>query len=1370
MKTEISEGQIVDLIRLNQLIMKNTYQILFFIIYILFHIQVNGQQMGLNPIAKNNELPSLTINQTCQDKDGYIWFASTQGLSRYDAYNILNFKLKTNDGKTATNQNIKTLIEYQNYLILGTDKGLYTLEKESYLIKPFQNNLQSTTRITTLLIDKKNRLWVGSDNGIVVYNKDLSIIQNYQDDHNPIYKIPSGTVNTIFEDKKGNIWVAIWEQGLFKLDIQTNQFIAYPKLGTRNNPFKLFEDHNKQLWVCTWGDGVYLFNPNNKKNLYQEIEIKNKRRNIGKEDLFYNIVQDRHRNYIWILSFSGISTFQYINGALKEVNMAPYFDHTTNIFNDIYQDRLGTLWLSIGGKGISTISFDKPLIQNYTFKEIKSRYSIAPNVNMLYRDEKGIFWFNLERFGFGSLNPNDGLLNTYSNANLRELISIRAASCAIDVQHELWVGSAYEATINVFEKQHNNIKLNYKIDLKREANHSGVPIFFFQDNQSGTWIATNQGVLYRDAKSKKIKLITKIKDQAVSIAEDKKSNIWIATKGSGIYYINKNDPDQILQHIGQSTAILKTNQIESLDIDKNDNLWIGTKDNRLLYYQTDLKKMEELANSALFGKNQLLDIVCLDNTVWLSSTRNIFKINALNKDILEFTSTDSLQVNMFSKRAFTIDKKSNSVYFGGYNGMVRLDDNSNIPNYKAKVQVTDIKINNKSIVLESNQKKFNFNQQILTLEPDDQNIEFSFSSLGYTQDNKLRYAYKLEGIDQDWINASRDRVFAAYNNLGKGSYRFLIKSTDLNNKWNTTITEINIYKKAAFYESNLAYFLYVCLLIGIFYYFINFTLHRLKLRSDLKIAQIEKENAHALAQSKLSYFTGISHDLLTPLTIISCLVDDVQMTTNHHLSQFEKMRLNLDRLKRLLQQILDFRRIENNLMELKVSQEHLPTFINQLSHVFFSPLAIRKNIEFEINHGECTTDIYYDADKMDKILFNLLSNAFKYTPKDGKISLSYYIKEDKKQKLLYLFVRDNGMGIDKDELDKIFKPFYTNKSFVNQESNGIGLSVTKELVDIHFGEISVESLPDQGTCFQIVLPVGKEFYVNKGYQIWDESFPKKDELIYDISDVETVIDEITSGDLHKLHILLVEDNEDLQQTMSNILSKKYHVHVASDGKKGLDLLNKVDIDIIVSDIMMPEMDGLSLCRAVKQHTEINHIPVLLLTAKNSIEDRIECYQAGADGYISKPFDIKVLEAKIQSFIINKRTKQINFNNNTQINIATLDYTPIDEQFLQRMIKVVEENLSDDQFDIIKLGEMLALSKSTLYRKTKVLLDLSPSEFIKNIRLKHACQMMEKDKSITVSEVAFATGFSDPRYFATCFKASFGITPTEFQKNTTIQHV
>lgn len=251
---------------------------------------------------------------------------------------------------------------------------------------------------------------------------------------------------------------------------------------------------------------------------------------------------------------------------------------------------------------------------------------------------------------------------------------------------------------------------------------------------------------------------------------------------------------------------------------------------------------------------------------------------------------------------------------------------------------------------------------------------------------------------------------------------------------------------------------------------------------------------------------------------------------------------------------------------------------------------------------------------------------------------------------------------------------------------------------------------------------------------------------------------------NRLQLLLVEDNEELRNTMCNILSRTYQVHLAAHGREGLEKIEQHEIDIVVSDIMMPEMDGLSFCRAIKSNTEYNHIPVLLLTAKSSPEDRIECYQAGADGYISKPFDVKVLEAKMQSFIINKRCKQQHFHSNTEINIAALDYTPTDERFLQKMIAAIEEHLGDDQFDVLRLGDLLGLSKSTLYRKTKVLLNISPSEFIKNIRLKHACQLMERDRSITVSEVAYETGFTDPRYFATCFKTAFGLTPSEYQKN------
>ncbi|WP_333627052.1 response regulator [Sphingobacterium siyangense] len=1325
---------------------------------------VYSQQMGLNPVTKNYELPSLTINQTIQDQEGYIWFASTQGLSRYDAYNILNFKLRNTEGKVTTQQSIRTLIELGNKLILGSESGVYVLDKHNYRVFPLQDSRVNTVRVNTMMVDRQKRLWIGTDNGIFIYNKDLTPLTEAQSSQLLNNHMRGKTVNMIFQDSQTNIWIGVWGSGLFKLNPDSSTLRSYPRLGQRNNPFKIMEDDREQLWICTWGDGIYLFNPQDPNNPYKEIEIKNKRRNVGKEDLFYNIIQDRSRQYIWVLSFSGISTLQYHNGRVQEIDLSSYFDNTTNIFNDIYQDRHGTLWLAIGGKGVSMFSFDKPLIKNYSFKQIKTLYSIAPNLNMLYRDNTGILWFNLERFGFGSLSPKTNQLNTYSNSNFRDLISIRAVTCAMDFGQELWVGSAYESSINIFQKTNNNIKFLQKIDLAGQVAHGGIPSFFFTDKQKRLWIATTKGLLLKRSESENIAVIHTIKDQPVAIAQDNQNHIWIATKENGIYCIDNRDLRSLPMHIGKETSGLKSDQIETMDVDKDGNLWIGTKDNRLISYQPTTKKVTEIANTTLFEKNQLLDIVCLDHYTWLSTTRNIYKINRLSKDISEFSASDSLQVNMFSKRAFAVDKTSNTVYFGGYNGIVQLNDYSIVPNFKEKVLISDIKINNKSIILESKQGIFSDSPAKLTLNPQDQNIEISFSTLPFTQEGKIRYAYKLEGVDKEWIYAPRDRIFATYNNLSKGNYRFLVKSTDLYNKWSTTFTQIEIIKKPSFYESNLAYFLYTCIFAGVVFFFINYSFKRLKLSGDLKIAQIEKEKTKELAQSKLSYFTNISHDLLTPLTIISCLVDDVQMTTKNSLEQFDKMRLNLSRLKRLLQQILDFRRMENNGMKLQISASNFPSFVTQLGAMHFGPIAKKKNIDFEIQHGDCPEILFYDVDKIDKVLFNLLSNAFKYTEQGGKITLSYHVEEGIDSSRLFIYVRDNGVGIYPEDVDKIFTAFYTNNSTKHLESNGIGLSVTKQLIEAHHGAIHVESQRSIGSMFQITIPIDKQYYCKKGIEVMEQPF---------VEEIKTTIIESNTDDQQlsknilqpRLNLLLVEDNEELRSTMARILAHNYQVHIAHNGLQGLEVLENTEIDIIVSDIMMPELDGLNFCRILKSNAELNHIPILLLTARNSIEDRIECYQAGADGYISKPFEIKVLEAKIQSFIINKRCRQRVFQTNTQINIATLDHTPLDEKFVHKMIQVIQQHLSDDQFDVIKLGDILGLSKSTLYRKTKVLLNVSPSEFIKNIRLKHACQIMEKDRSISVSEVAFETGFSDPRYFATCFKAAFGVTPSEFQKNT-----
>jgi len=1322
-----------------------------------------AQEIGITSVGVEHELPSLTVNRTFQDSDGFIWFATAQGFSRFDAFNVLNFKLKNNDGNLIADQNITSISEVKGLLLLATQNGLYMMDKRSYAVLPFPDRALENANITTIHIDGESNIWVGTLNAIYVYRPDLSLLKKYVHDPNNKNTIPSGTVSIIFEDRRGNMWMSVWSEGLFKLDKNKNRFISYPQLGLRNNPFKMLEDDHGQLWIATWGDGLFLFNPDDPKNLYREVIIKNKRR-TGKEELFYDMIQDRHKKYIWILSFSGVSTFAYTaTGALKAIDQSSVFDNTSNIFNGIYQDRTGTLWLSIGGKGVSAIHFDRPNMRYFGFEQVKQRHGLSPILNMLYRDNDGQLWFNLERIGLGKFDPQKNIVYTYSNTSFKDLVAIRAVTSAFEVNNEIWVGSSYEPTISIFQKSDGAILLKRQINLLEGNPQAGIPLFFFADTHHNIWIATTNGILVQGKNDQELFAIQGIQDDITAISEDPDGSIWVATRSKGIYQLNPQKPWKANQRIGKHTPGLLTDHIETMSTDDRGNLWIGTKDARLLCYHIQQKKMDEFANSQLFSKNQLLDVICFDQTIWLSTTRNIYKINPTNKNIIEYTASDGLNVNMFAKRAYAVDRKNKSVYFGGYNGVVHFEQSDFVAEHTPRVIVSDIKINNQSAVLHSQNQKFDFYKQSLVLEPEDQNLEISFTSLEYSHPDKIRYAYKLEGIDKDWVYAPRERHFATYNNLGKGKYRFLIKSTDLNNKWNSAVTEITIKKKPAFYESNLAYLIYTLIVIVLIYYIITFALNRLKLRSDLRIAQIEKEKANELIQTKLSYFTNISHELLTPLTIISCLIDDVQITTKKNLSQYEKMRFNLNRLKRLLQQILDFRRVENKQMELRVNQGIISHFIEELCSVYFSPLAKRKNIHFDFPSHQPELEGYFDADKLDKILFNILSNAFKYTPDAGRVSLSYQSSSENGSTHLIVQIADTGVGISSEEIDRIFIPFYNNKRTTQKESNGIGLALTKELIEIHHGRITVDSVPQKGSCFTIRFPIDKDAYHETELQEVGEQFRSGLTLSSAIGESTDMEFALPDSEKQQLNLLLVEDNEDLRQTVSNVLSKNYNIYQATQGEEALTLLRKHEIDIVISDIMMPVMDGLTLCKTIKKTDEINHIPVILLTAKNSIDDRIECYQAGADGYVSKPFELKVLEARIHSFVINKRTKQLDFKADRQVNISTLNHTPLDEKFLTKMLHIIEEHLSDSQFDVLVLGDKLGLSKSTLYRKMKVLLNLSPSEFIKNIRLKHACQMMDQDKSISVSEVAFATGFSDPRYFATCFKAEFGLTPSEYQK-------
>jgi len=534
---------------------------------------------------------------------------------------------------------------------------------------------------------------------------------------------------------------------------------------------------------------------------------------------------------------------------------------------------------------------------------------------------------------------------------------------------------------------------------------------------------------------------------------------------------------------------------------------------------------------------------------------------------------------------------------------------------------------------------------------------------------------------------------------------------------------------------------------------------RILLQNALRLREMEKAKAEELNHAKLQFFTNITHELLTPLTIISATVDELKTQAPSHNDLYTVMNSNIQRLIRLLQQILEFRKAETGNLKLRVSPGDLAAFVRTGTESF-KPLVKKRKIHFSLLCDPESIVGYFDIDKLDKIMYNLLSNAAKYNKEDGfiQVTLSY---DEEDREFVLLRVKDNGKGISREKQATLFKRFYEGdyRKF-NTIGTGIGLSLTKDLVTLHGGTISVESEVDHGTEFIVRIPIERSYYDEE--QIDDEVISLRQTAIDYEDTPEDVIAEVQELATKANSILLVEDNEELLNLMTKLLGREYNVFTAENGKEGIIVLENEDVDLIVSDIMMPEMDGIEFCKYVKGHLEISHIPVILLTAKNKEEDRAEAYEIGADAFISKPFNLTVLHARIRNLLKYKARMAHDFKNQIVFEVKDLNYTSLDEDFIQRAINCVNNHLEDPNFDQAQFADEMLTSKSTLYKKLKSLAGLNTSSFIRNVRLKAACRIMEeKGINIRVSELAYAVGFNDPKYFSSCFKKEFGMLPSEY---------
>lgn len=1321
-------------------------------------------QMTLESFPYMNQLPSNSVRRVFQDKDGYIWFGTLDGLCRYDAYRVTSFRSNMLNPNLLTNNDISCMVEDDdNHLWIGTSQGLNILDKSNFSITPFDDPNIRGDQVNCLARDKDGSIWIGAHRKLFRYDVKHKKLKMYPQNAFDKRTLPGGSISSIYRDRQDRIWVMCWNGGLSLYHPETDDFTRFPKLGTSNNPFRLYQDNEDNYWICSWGDGFWRFDPNAPDDAkYQSFTLP-KVDGTETETTFFSMVQDEKFGYLWVMSLSGLYALDYKkDGSLENIDISSYMQGSSKLFSEIIKDKDNNLWIGAFSEGAFCINFNRPPVVNYTLEKIRQKLGYSSSVKTLCVDEAGGVWIGLNRIGIClyDRNRNQSFMFTEipSLKSIRQLTSI---SCIIGIKstNELWA-ACNDNLIYAIRRVGNSVSIARTIDLRvrPDVSINGDKVLF-EDHSGNVWIGTFGGV-FKVTPQGQVRFIHEI-PSVTDISQDKSGAVWVSSENVGLVRLTLLNGSYKATTFDKYTAGLNTSNVQAIKGSSDGYVWIGSKEGRIITFDSKTGVFKDQSKVCAMTGEAILNILeDHSGNIWISTNKKVTKFNPNHQTSTFYSVFDNLAVNSFIDGACTISS-SGEVLFGGNKGFCSFLPNKESPRPKpghSKVFITDIKVHNQSVFEVGSEAKFNNLNNRLVIIHTEKNVEIEFSTLNYAFPSKIQYAYKLEGVDNDWNYVGNSRRFATYNNLEKGTYKLRLKATDENGIWSDEITTLQIVKKPAFYETWWATLFYLVLLGFLALSFYRYSVNRFRLRQELKIARIEKDKSEELTQTKLRYFTNISHELLTPLTIISCLIDDLETSFKGKFWQHEVMRVNVSRLKRLLQQILDFRKVESGNMKLKVTEGDLVSFIQYICTFNFNPLATEKRIHFSYIASEKDLIGWFDPDKMDTILFNLLSNAFKYTQKGGSIHVNLDKVAKGSNSWARIIVSDTGRGIAPEDLEHIFTRFYSNDPTNSVENHGIGLTLTKELLEMHHATIRVESEPGVGSSFIVEVPLDGEFYPES------ERSGKPMSPIPDLLDEEPAYveepDHLSSKE--DVNVLVVEDNQQLRTFIERLFRKKYHTFTAENGVQALKIIDEQPIDIVLSDIVMPEMDGLELCRQIKNTLNTSHIEVLLLTAKNSIDDRIESYNAGADGYLSKPFELKVLEARVASLVRNRRHKSDQFKSNFDLNISSMEFASIDEKFLESAVAVIEEHLAEPDFDLDMFSGKLNMSKSSLYRKIKSLTQLSPVEFTKNIRLKHACQML-KNQQGNISDIAYSVGFADPKYFTSCFKAEFGMTPTEYLK-------
>ena len=1249
-----------------------------------------------------------------------------------------------------------------------------------------QKTISDKTHFTSFC-ENNEKMYLISSKRLAIYNQ-----QNGQVQYEEI-PLDYSRLNCILSLGKDTIGIGT-NNGIMLFFAKNKQF---RNVEMHFNVMRIFEDSHNELWIFSKEQrGIVRYNPLTNEQQHYETPTQN----MPKAELkSRDVIFEDNQGTLWVVPHLGC--LSYYDREDKELK--PYYtDYSkpeskfTPVILNFYVDNQKNFWYA-NNFWMDKISFFPNASQLTTFDSGHETRAIMVDKqqNLWVANKKGVIRiFNPDKTLKGYLTP-EGTISSKAISFSRNIYCFTE-----DEQGNIWMGSKWDGIIRLSPERDGSFQIrNYVHNEEDPYSLSNNSVYcIYQDSKKRMWIATHGGGinLLQETADGKVRFLhngnllkgySKDKFSKARVIKEVNNTLLVGTtEGLITFSCNFERPEDIKFYtnvrIPDLASSLSSNDVIYIYTDSHKNSYALTFTGGINQIISDNLLTDQIQFKTYTKRNGLVSDLVLSmiedqqKNLWVISENTLAKFDPENGTFEHYNEKHLQKEIYFSEASPAI--LQNQLILGTDAGILKINPAAfSKSSYTPPIVFTSLKIQGVQQQLDLD------DLEELKLKPDERNVSFQFAALDYVNPTSINYAYRLKGLEEKWNEVENSRT-ASYINLPPGNYELQIRSTNSDGVWTDNVRKLSVTVIPTFWETYWAVLLYIILFILFTATIVYIILYIYKLRHQINLEQ-------QLANIKLRFFTDISHELRTPLTLIASPVTEVleheTLTANarKHLTLVHK---NTERMLHLVNQILDFRKIENKKMKVLLEKTDVLSLLQKVMDNF-RLIAEEKNINYQLETNQEAIETWIDQDKFEKIIFNLLSNAFKYTPANKSITVIANVESSR----LIVSIKDEGIGIDLQKQQTLFQRFETLVKFnILQPSSGIGLSLVKELIELHCGNIEVKSQPGVGSEFTVILPMNQkvyegrentEFILNDGNSVPAE---KKNEIrpmveiasMADITPSETANEpNQISNEEDPISILIVEDNVELRNFLSDILSESYRVITATNGQEGLDQAREYIPDLIISDIMMPAMDGLDMVKNIKENREICHIPIILLSAKSSLDDRISGLEQGIDDYITKPFSATYLKIRIKSLLHQRKELQEIYwkawsekLNNTQETTLEEKLTPsqpqiisYDEQFMQQVMQVMEEQMENSELTVDEFAQLLNLGRSVFYQKLKSIIGLSPVDFIREIRIKRAVQLIDSGE-YNFSQVAYMTGFNDPKYFGKCFKRQMGMTPSEYKEN------